>query len=310
VPLSRFAHRALAATLLVTLASPSLAAVPSELLLPATTKGFISTQDVDEVRKTFNETQLGELVNDPVMKPFIEDFRRQIGARLEQAGRRLGVRWEDMEGVYGGEVALAMVQPNPQNKMSHATVLIVDITGKRQQADALLAKIDANQRANRAEPRRLRIGGIEVVNYTQQPRPGEATREKSYHFIAGEQLIASDDEATITAVIGRLNGGAKDTLASLRSFDETQKRCAEAAGDTRHHVRWFVEPFGYAEVTRAAQGGKRRRGTDILKILQTQGFAAVQGIGGHIFFATDKTEVLHRTFVYAPPVQRRPNDPL
>jgi hypothetical protein len=310
VPLSRFAHHAIAASLLITLASRSSAAVPSELLLPATTKGFISTHDVDEVRKKFNETQLGELVNDPVMKPFIEDFRRQIGSRLERAGRKLGVRWNDLEGVYGGEVALAMVQPKPEDKMSHATVLIVDITGKRKEADALLAKIDANQRANRAVRRVLRIGGIEVVNYTQLLRPGEAAPERSYHFISGEQLIASDDEATITAIIGRLDGRAKDMLASVRSFDETQQRCAKAAGGTRHHIRWFIEPFGYAEVSRAAQGGKRRRGTDILKILQTQGFAAVQGIGGHIFFATDNTEVLHRTYVYAPPVKRRPDDPV
>jgi hypothetical protein len=44
-----------------------------------------------------------------------------------------------------------------------------------------------------------------------------------------------------------------------------------------------------------------------LKILQQQGFTAAQGVGGKIFFATSDTEVLHRTFVYAPPVKRQPN---
>ena len=67
---------------------------PSELLLPATTKGFISTHDVDEVRKKFNETQLGEMVADPVMKPFIEDLKKQIGAKLERAGKKLGIKWD------------------------------------------------------------------------------------------------------------------------------------------------------------------------------------------------------------------------
>src|SRR5207248_8353347 len=38
-----------------------------------------------------------------------------------------------------------------------------------------------------------------------------------------------------------------------------------------------------------------------------QGFTAIQGLGGHIFFATDGTEVLHRTFVFAPPVKHGPS---
>src|SRR5262249_49812628 len=54
--------------------------------------------------------------------------------------------------------------------------------------------------------------------------------------------------------------------------------------------------------SRAVQGGKKKRGTDYLRVLQKQGFAAVQGIGGHVFFATDGVEMLHRTYVYAPPV--------
>jgi hypothetical protein len=279
---------------------PCLAAVPSELLLPATTKGFISTQDVDEVRTKFKATQLGDLVNDPLMQPFIEDLKKQIGAKLERAGKKLGVKWDDLEGVYGGEVALALIQPNPQDKMSHATALIVDITGKRQEADALLKKIDANQQANRATRAAIKEGAIQITVYTQPLKQGEKTPERSYYFISGEQLVVTDDEPTIRAMVKRLDGKAKDSLAGVTAFNESLKKCAAAAPDTRYHVRWFIEPFGYAEASRAAQGGKKRRGTDILKILQTQGFTAAQGLGGNVFFDTAETEVLHRTYVYAP----------
>ena len=94
----------------------------------------------------------------------------------------------------------------------------------------------------------------------------------------------------------------------MLAFGETLKRCQAAANNLQYHVRWFVEPFGYAEASRASQGGKKKRGTDLLKIVQTQGFNAIQGIGGHVFFATEGTEVLHRTYVFAPPVKRNPND--
>ena len=58
---------------------------------------------------------------------------------------------EDMEGVYGGEVALALIQPNPKDKLSHATVLIVDVTGKKKEVDKLLAKVEENQREQSRE---------------------------------------------------------------------------------------------------------------------------------------------------------------
>ena len=79
-------------------------------------------------------------------------------------------------------------------------------------------------------------------------------------------------------------------------------------------MRWFIEPLGYAETTRAAEGGKKTRGVDLLKVVQTQGFAAIHGVGGHVYFAggaggpasDDRPEILHRTCVYAPAVKRSP----
>jgi hypothetical protein len=308
VAFSRFVGCFSPVLLVVALSSRAWAAHPSELLLPATTKGFVSTQDVEEVRKKFNETQLGEMVADPLMKPFIDDLKQQIKAKLEKAGKRLGIKWDDMEGVYGGEVAAALIQPDPKDKMSHATALIVDVTGKQKEADELLKKVEANQRVNKAKKGALKEGNVEITVYEQPLAPGEKVPERSYHFVAGNQLIVTDHEATIRGIVHRLDGTAKDTLASVLAFGETLKRCQAASNNQRYHVRWFVEPFGYAEASRASQGGKKKRGTDLLKIVQSQGFNAIQGIGGHIFFATEGTEVLHRTYVYAPPVKRGPND--
>ena len=45
------------------------ATTPSEELLPSTTKGYVSVPNVEALRAKWNETQLGQLVNDPVMKP-------------------------------------------------------------------------------------------------------------------------------------------------------------------------------------------------------------------------------------------------
>ena len=169
---SRFVGCFSSLTLVVALASRAGAVQPSELLLPATTKGFISTQDVDEVRKKFNATQLGEMVADPLMKPFIDDLKQQIKAKLEKAGKRLGIKWDDMEGVYGGEVAGCSIQPDPKDKMSHATALIVDVSGKQKEADKLLKKIEANQKVNKAKKGTIKEGNVEITVYEQPLAPG------------------------------------------------------------------------------------------------------------------------------------------
>ena len=306
---SRLSVRFCSCVFVVSLAAVAGAVQPSEKLLPATTKGFVSTQDVDEVRENFNKTQLGDFVHDPAMEPFIEDLKKQIGAKLEKAGKKLGLRWDDLKDVYAGEVALALVQPDPKDKNSHATVLIVDITGKAKQAADLLAKVAKNQAANKAKAATFKVGEIVLTSYTQPLAPGEKVAEVSYYFIHNDQLIVTDELATAKGIVGRLNGQAKDTLENVKAFSFTMDQNAKAAAGMRHHIRWFVEPLGYAETARAAEGGRKKRGTDPLKILQGEGFLAVQGAGGFVFFAQDGREVTHRTFVYAPPVVRAKDDP-
>jgi len=276
------------------------AAPTSESLLPATTKAYIATNDVDDVRAKFRETQLGELVNDPVMKPFIDDMKDQIGKKLEKAGKRMGLKWADMDGVYGGEVALALVQPDAKDKTSHATVLLVDITGKRDKADALLAKVAVNQKANGATRSTLKAGGVDMVVYTHQLTAGAKVPEVAYYFIRDEVLVATDNLTIATEIAGRFGGAGMPSLASVEAFKSAMKRNNDAAAGMKQQVRWFIEPFGYAEVSRAMQGGRRKRGNDLIKILREQGFTAIQGLGGYVFFATGNEEVLHRTYIYAP----------
>ena len=70
------------------------AAQPSETLLPRTTKGYISVQNLDRLQKDFNKTQLGQLLEDPIMKPFADDFRRQLQQKWTKSHHKLGVTWD------------------------------------------------------------------------------------------------------------------------------------------------------------------------------------------------------------------------
>ena len=101
-----------AALSIILLAMPqAYGARPSEMLLPNTAKAYVSVPDVDNLRDHFDQTQLGLLLNDPVMKPFVKDLQGQVRDKLSEASVRLGLSWDDLKDVYGGEVAMALLQP-------------------------------------------------------------------------------------------------------------------------------------------------------------------------------------------------------
>ena len=63
------------ALVLVALGATAFAAPPaSDVLLPATTKGYVSVANVPELIESFNATQWGRLLSDPQMKPLFENW--------------------------------------------------------------------------------------------------------------------------------------------------------------------------------------------------------------------------------------------
>ena len=97
--------------LLLAAAVPAWAVPPSEELLPGTTKGFLCMSDVGQLSQQWNRTQLGKLMADPVMDPFLKDLRRQFDDRFSDLRDRLGLTMDDFRGVPAGELSIATTAP-------------------------------------------------------------------------------------------------------------------------------------------------------------------------------------------------------
>jgi hypothetical protein len=199
-----------------------------------------------------------------------------------------------LSGVPSGEVAIALVLPN---ETEDALVVMADVTGHEQQTAELLTKINENMTAERAVRSERKVAGATLVVF-DIPKREDIPARQMIHFVQDNLLVASDNLKVIEAVAGRLAQRRDDSLAKLPAFAAIMKRCQDAAGGLAPHARWFVEPFGYADAARLDQ--PKKRGTDMLKILRTEGFTAVEGVGGFVNFSTDKYEMLHRTFIHAP----------
>jgi hypothetical protein len=278
-------------------ASAVQAAPKSEYLLPDTTKGYVSVGDVPALREAFNRSQWGQLVNDPVLQDFVKDFQRQLHEAGVQRLQGLGLSWDDFDGVPTGEVSLATIQPS-EGRM--AVVVLVDVTGHKTQAAGLVAKIESRLNERGAQRLPHDDGGPVIFELPQQA--GQRRIHQVAYFLSDELLAASDDAEVLQAVAAAAKNGRKDNLASVKSFNEIMTRCAKSAGATAPHIRWFVDPFGYIGMVRSVKPRERHRGIDLYQSLKNQGFMAVQGVGGYVNFSSDRCELIHRTFVYAPPL--------
>ncbi len=291
-------------------------AVPrSDRLLPDTTVGYLSVGDWNRLKEHWNKTQIGKLMADPVMQPFIEDFSRQLDERFSDAQHRLGVKLEDLKGVPGGELAAAIIRPGVKQG---AVAILVDVSGHTEQAKELVRKITKHQLDQGAKQRQHAIRGVEVRVFDlprQEPQHAPnrgigtaaedddettAVRTAAY-FLKDNLLVVSDDVRAIEGIIERLTGQQLPCLADLPAYKAVMSRCQRDAPNIQPQVRWFLHPVYYADTARAATPPERRgRGKSAFEVLLNQGFAAIQGMGGFVDFAAEGFELVHRTAIYAP----------
>ena len=206
-------------TLLVAGSVPfaAMGARPSEELLPNTTKAYVSIDNLDELSAAWKKTQLGQLVNDPVMKPFVEDLQRQLKTKFSQTGIRLGLSWEDLNGVASGEVAVASIQP-AGDKSRCATVLLADVTGHGEKAQQLLDKIGKNLVQKGATQGRADIGGVTFSAFKLAKKKPTDRPITAFYTIHQSQLIAVDDVDVAAEMIKHFEGTHTTSLQSLPAF--------------------------------------------------------------------------------------------
>lgn len=266
---------------------------PVDTLVPATTKAFVSIADPVSFKSHWEATQFGAMGRDPILRPFLDDLKRQVQDRLTQSDSRLGLDWSDLQGVAGGELGLAMVQPgNVRDK--HAVVVVVDVRGHVDRAQAALAKADKNLLARKAKKGTGQVAGVPITTYLVPPAEGRSRPVKACHCLYDEWLLAADDEAILGGVLQRLQGQAGGHLAQSAVYQESLRRALEGLPVD---VRFFVDPIGYAQVLQASGDKVPKR--DMVQVFEQEGFDVLSGLAGGINFHMDGHEALFRGYLLA-----------
>ncbi len=300
VRLKKFALLAIA-LLLFNPVRAAAAAPLAEMLLPAETVGFVSIANVPDFQARWNRTQVGKLLADPTMKPFLDQLRDQLTRKAGKIEERLGVTIQELAGAASGEAAFAMVAPSGTNQRA-TVVVLADVTGNQTEAKKVVAKINARlleRGATLIKPQSADSPAVYSV-------PNDAGPPKTVaYFLTADRFIAADNEAAATVLLNKVKRGANgqgDPLAKNPSYRATLKKCQRAASGVLPTVTWWVDPFAYDTASRTLEvANNLPRKKDTLTILREEGFDGIKGVGGHILLAVDSTQdVVHRTVVYAP----------
>ena len=282
--------------------SSALAVISTDQIMSAQTRGYVSIDDIDRVSERWQQTQLGQLIKDEAMRPFIEDMKRQIRSKFANIEEKLGLKFSDLQDVAGGELGLGLVE-RPAERA--ALALVVNITGHQARADALLEKVERKLTERGATKETTDAAGTMLTTYTIAPQSEKEIEQTVLYFVKDGMLCVCDSASEAREMLKRFDKRSEGRLVEVEAYQQIMRRSAKAAGRLQPEIRWFVDPFGYAHASRSlARAGTERRGKDYLKILATQGFDAIQGIGGFInFSAYGSVDLLHRTMVYAPPIK-------
>ncbi len=268
-------------------------------VFPKETKGFLCISSAETLAEQWEKTQIGQLMQDPVMEPFWQDLREQLQQRWTG---QFGLTIEDFQKISGGEVGAGLIAIAGQKP---GVAVTVDITGHLPATEEFLGKLEKDFLAQNARKNTINLSGAVATSFTFAATETFPEERRVIYFITSDILVVTDQVYLAELLLQRIGGTRTSPLSENAAYQSVMDRCqADSSTDQTPLIRWFLEPLPYLKAVRAMRPAPVDAKQDALAkldILAEQGFDGIEGIGGHVEMATEKNfEFLHRTYLYAP----------
>ncbi len=237
----------------------------SSLLLPKETMAYIRLAHVPEFAARFKETGFGRMLNDPQMKPLVDNLYGQAVAEVDQFKEKIGLSLTELLEIPQGEIALAIVPAGAEQQP--AVVLVVDTAHNTANAKKFLEmlekQIDGN--VNRSEEQ---IEGQTVVIFNMGVEVCLFEREGTYVLCTSKNVVPD--------LIKNWKGREKDTLNDNPRYAAVMSTCR--AKDSEPQFVWYAEPI---ELVKAYTVGNFSAQL-ALATLPALGLDGLKAVGGSI----------------------------
>ncbi|WP_145416349.1 membrane or secreted protein [Planctomycetes bacterium K23_9] len=279
--------------------------MPATDILPQNTAGFVRIPNVPEFRASWRKLHLGQLIDDPSMKDFIDAQRARATNYLESTDHKIGIRPKDLVDVVTGEISLAWIPFENDKLRPYSICIIADVRGKQAESQAAMDQIDQDLKRGGATRNDVTYRDQTIRVYSTKPKPGQLKVNQVAVAISDSRVIASDRDTVVQDLLDAISGTPKgEPLSRFSDFktvmsqsDASLELTAEDNG--KLCLEWFAHPFQMGRILREVFEVDRGNQVDILKLLEGQGFNAVRALGGKATFAGERFDVLHRGFVLA-----------
>lgn len=271
--------------------------LPASQMFPAETQALFSLPDSEGFLAGWSKTQLGKLADDKKLKDFWATQRKEIQDRFNEAGWQLSLEIEDLSDIAGGQTSLGWIARSSNASKPYSIAMIIDIINRKVPAENFLKRIDEQFKSKNATAKSIEIGGVKVSQYTLPKTQLDIRTKESFYAVSKDQLIAADDLVTITELLNAQNAKKTDSLASTPIYKDVQAKIE--TGDDQPELEYFVRPIGFAKLLRSISGKSNKNQSDILLILDREGFSDIQCVAGNVQISVDQFDFFHHGFIVA-----------
>jgi hypothetical protein len=265
--------------------------------LPDGTQGFARVVDFPRMLERWKKTQLGKLADDDRLQDFWKEQQKTIDNRFAEAGWQLNISMDDISKVASGQSAIAWISKPDVAEKPYAVALAVDVRGNEAALNNLLQRIDTELKGRQATSQKSVHAGVDVTQYTLPRGAGQLIVHESFYAVVDGFLFATDDLSTLKEIVDAKKSGRANALAKSKLFTQSLSHVPSKLVES--DVEYFVQPIGLAKLLRAIAAKPVKLSSDVLKVLDNQGFSKLSAVAGRFRFSDQTFDVYHEAFVLA-----------
>lgn len=242
-------------------------------LLPADTLALVTVPDAREFGDRISQTNFGRMIQDPQMRPLVQNtydgLRRELGGLEEQ----LGVTIDELLALPQGELSVA-VASSPEGPL--AVVALIEVGDQHQTAKKLLDKVSTELALRGIEFGEETVAGTQITYYQGRGR-------QFAYFDRDGALVLSTSRTALKYMLAAWETGLEESLADNRTFAAVHQRC-RGLKDEPPQLFWYADPIALVRALVPNEGAN----AFFLALLQPLGLEGIRAAGGSLTFATER----------------------